>query len=308
MNKDSKILIVGHNDIIENSLYQHFKTNGYKNVFSSSAIGLNTTVQPSVYDFFQTNRPEYVFLGSVQSGGIEANIKHGAEFIYHNCESQNNIIYAAWKFGVRKLVYFAGSCVYPKVCPQPMKEEYLLTSELEKTSEAYAVAKIAGIKMCQAFKKQYGFNAVVSIPATVYGPGSDTDIETAHVIGALIGKFAEAIKNNQKEVTVWGSGNPRREFMYADDFVDAAVFLMEKYDGEDIINTGCGSDVSIKELAQAIGRVSGFKGNIVFDKTKPDGTMLKLMDNGRITRLGWKGKSKLEDGIEKTYKWYISLR
>jgi len=306
MNTNSTILIVGHNDIIENSLVSYFKNNRYEDVFSSSAVGLNPTIQASVYEFFQKQRPEYVFLGSTRSGGIAVNEKNGAEFIYHNLESQNNILYASWKFKVQKLLYFGGSCVYPKDCCQPMNEEDLMTGELEKTSEPYSVAKIAGIKLCQAFKKQYGFNAIVMVPATVYGPGGDVNIETAHVIGALIGKFARAVEEKQGEVIVWGSGKPQREFLYSDDCVDASLFLMDHYDGEHIVNVGSGSDVSIKELAKMIADITGFKGGIVFDESKPDGTGKKLLDNNRMTGLGWQPKISLEEGIKKTYECYKS--
>lgn len=306
MDKSSKILLVGHNDIIENSLKQYFRGNGYNNIFASSEMALNPAIQPSVYDFFQQNRPEYVFLASTKSGGIEANIKHSAEFIYHNLESQNNIIYAAHSFGVKKLLYFAGSCIYPKECPQPMKEEHLLTGSLEPTSEAYSVAKIAGLKLAQHFRRQYKMNNIVAVPATIYGPGSDTDLETAHVMGALIGKFARAVKENKQEVVIWGTGKPRREFLYADDFVDACLFLMERYEEENQIHIGCGYDVSIKELADLIADVAGFKGKIVLDSSKPDGTMQKLLDNSRITQLGWKAKVSLKEGIQKTYQWYVN--
>jgi len=308
MDKSSKILIVGHNDIIESSLQSFFNDNGYTDVFASSAIGLNPTIQASVYEFFQKNRPEYVFLASTRSGGIEANINNGAEYIYHNLESQNNILYSSWKFGVKKLLYFAGSCVYPKECSQPMNEDALLTGPLEETCESYALAKIAGIKLCQAFKRQYGLNAVIMIPATIYGAGSDVNIETAHVMGALIGKFAGAIQNNQKEVTVWGTGTPRREFLYADDFVDACQFLMNQYDGEQIVNAGSGNDVSIKELAEIIAEITGFEGTIVYDKSKPDGAMQKLLDNRRMTQLGWKPKVSLKEGIKKTCQWYAGRK
>lgn len=304
MNKDSKILIVGHNDAVENALRSFLGARGYRNIFSSSAIGLNPAIQVSVYEFFQKHRPQYVFLASTRSGGIEANKKNGAEFMYHNLESQNNILYSSWKFGVRKLLYLAGSCVYPKECPQPMKEDALLTGALEETSEPYAVAKIAGIKLCQAFKRQYGFNAVVMVPATVYGPGSDVRIETAHVIGALIGRFAGAVKEDRKEVAVWGTGRPRREFLYVDDFAEACLFLMANYDGEQIVNAGCGSDVTVRELADIIAGITGFTGRIVFDETKPDGAMRKLLDSARMTGLGWRAKVSLEEGIRKTYQWY----
>src|SRR3989338_1921592 len=294
MNKDAAILIVGYNDVIEKSLTGHFTAGHFTRVFSSSAIALNTAIQPAVYDFFAEHKPEYVFLTSTRSGGIEANQKQSAEFIYHNLESQNNVVYAARKFGVKKLLYLASSCVYPKECPQPMKEECLLTGALEKTSEAYAVAKIAGIKLCQSYRRQYGLNAIVAIPATVYGPGSDTDPATAHVLGALLGKFIDAVKNNSPQVTIWGTGAPRREFLYADDLVAACLFLMERYQGEEIMHIGPGSDVTIKELAEMIQRVCGYEGRIVFDASKPGGAMRKLLDSSRLTQLGWKQKVSLE--------------
>jgi len=304
MNKSSKILIVGHNDIIEKSLVSYFNDRGFTDVFSSSAMAMDATIQSSVYNFFQQEKPEYVFLGSTRSGGIEANQKNAAEFIYHNLESQNNIVYAAHKFGTKKLLYFTGSCAYPKNAQQPIKEEYLGTGPLERTSEPYSVAKIAGIRLCQAFKKQYGFNAIVAVPSTVYGPGSDTDLEKAHVLGALVAKFDKAKVSGETEVVVWGSGNPRREFLYVDDFVEASVLLMDKYDDSEMINVGCGYDVSIKELAEAIKKVTGFAGNVRYDTTKPDGTMQKLLDVSKMDQLGWKPKVSLEEGIAKTYKWY----
>ena len=304
MNKESRILVVGHNDIIENVLYTYFKFSGYTNIFSSSRIGLNPTVQASVYAFFQKVRPEYVFLGSTRSGGIDANVKNPAEFLYHNSESQNNIFYSSQKFGVKKLLYIAGSCVYPKECPQPMKEEHLLTGTLEQTSEPYSVAKIAGIKLCQAFRKQYGLNAIAMVPATVYGPGSDVNIETAHVIGALMGKFVNAVVKGRQKVSVWGTGNPRREFLYIDDFLAAALHLMDYYNGEKPVNVGSGSDVTIKELTETIIRAVGFEGEAVFDETKPDGTMKKLLDSSYVNSLGWKAKVFLDQGIRKTYDGY----
>lgn len=305
MNKDSNILIVGHDDVTENSLRSYFSGKGFEHVFSSSGIGLDPTIQVSVYEFFQKHKPEYVFLASTRSGGIEANQNRAAEFMYHNLESQNNILYSSWKFGVKKLLYFAGSCVYPGECSQPMNPNSILTGSLEETSEPYSLAKIAGLKLCQAFKKQYGLNAIVMVPATIYGAGSDVDIETAHVMGALIGKFAQAVKDGQKEVSVWGTGQARREFLFADDFVDACYFLMNNYDGDQIVNVGCGSDVTIKELAEIIAKVAGFKGAIIFDKAKPDGTMQKLLDSSFISDLGWKTQVSLEAGIKKTFEWYL---
>ncbi|HBR14471.1 MAG TPA: GDP-fucose synthetase [Candidatus Omnitrophica bacterium] len=304
MRRHSKILIVGHDDIVENALVEHFQSKGFSRVFSSSAMAMDTTIQTSVYDFFSQHRPEYVFLGSTRSGGIEANRTRGAEFIYHNLESQNNILYAAHKFGVEKLLFLASSCVYPKDCPQPIREESLLTGELEKTSEPYAVAKIAGIKLCQAFRRQYGLKTVVMIPATIYGPGSDMDIQTAHVIGALIGKFESAVSHHEKQVTVWGTGTPRREFIYVEDFVQACLFLMEHYDQEEIVNAGCGYDVTIKELSEMVAEAVGYKGDIIFDSSKPDGTAKKLLHNSRITKLGWRPRVSLKEGVEKTVAWF----
>lgn len=308
MQKTAKILIVGHGDVIENSLYQYFQAQGFENVFSSSQIAPDVLSQSAITRFFESERPEYVFLGSVRSGGIAANQKYAAEFIYSNLESQNNIVHAAYKSGVKKLLFLAGSCVYPKKTPQPIKEEYLLTGPLEATSEPYSVAKIAGIKLCQTYKKQYGFNAVVAIPATVYGPGSDAEGETAHVMGALIGKFYEANQKKEKQVVVWGSGKPRREFIYSTDFVEACLFLMEKYNEDGIINVGSGADVSIKGLAGIIKEVSGFSGKVVFDADKPDGTIRKLLDHSKIQQLGWQAKVDLKEGIEKTYRWYVQTK
>ena len=304
MDKNSKILVVGHDEVMERALYHQLQKKGFSAVFSSSKEKLDTLSQKVVSDFFKKERPTHVFLGSIRSGGIEANQKFAAEFIYENLECQNNIVHAAFKNGVKKLLYFSGSCAYPKECPQPIKEEYLLTGPLEPTSQPYSLSKIAGAQMCQSYKKQYGFDTIVAVPATVFGPGSDTDITTSHVIGALIGKFCEAKSKNSKDVVVWGTGKPRREFIFADDFFDACLFLIEKYSGEGMINMGCGEDVSIKELAELIKDVSGYKGKIVFDTSKPDGTMNKLMDNTKIIKLGWKPKVDLKEGIKRTYEWY----
>lgn len=308
MNRQSKILIIGHQDAVENSFLSYFQENQYPHVFSSSALKLELLNQKKVFGFFDNKKIDYVFLGSIRSGGIAVNQRFAAEFIYENLESQNNVIQAAYRFGVKKLLYLMSSCAYPKECPQPIKEEYLLTASLEETSEPYSVAKIAGAKLCQAYKKQYGFNAIVAAPATIYGPGSDTDIETAHVMGALIEKFHKAGRQGQKEVLVWGSGRPRREFLFTEDFAKASVFLMDHYDEPQLINIGCGDDVSIKELAFIIKEISGFKGKIVFDRTKPDGAMKKLLDNRRLSKLGWKPVVNLKEGIQKTYQWYSGSR
>ncbi len=304
MNRESKILIVGHDDIIENSLFTHLKDNGFFHVYSSSQTPLNVFDQKEVQEFFSARKPEYVFLGSTRSGGIEVNQRQGAEFIYSNLMSQNNIIHASYEHGVKKVLFFASSCIYPQKSPQPIREEYLLAAPLEPTSEPYAIAKIAGVKMCQAYQKQYGFKAIVMIPATIYGPGSNVDINAAHVLGALLGKFHEAVKNNEKQVIVWGTGNPRREFLFVEDFLKAALFLMDNYDESDVINVGCGRDITIKDLAGLIASATGFKGKIVFDDSKPDGAARKWLDNSRIRRLGWRPKIDLKEGIAKTYQWY----
>jgi GDP-L-fucose synthase len=308
MHRNSRIFIVGHNDSVENSLRGYFQAKGFVHVTSNTQNGINVLDQSQVEKFFKYVKPEFIFLGSLRSGGIAANQKFPAEFIYENIQSQNLVMDAARRWDVKKLLYFSSSCVYPKEARQPIKEASLLTGPLEPTSQAYAIAKIAGIHICQAYKAQYGFNAIAAVPATLYGPGSDTDMETAHVLGALIAKFHKAKTEGAKEVTVWGSGKPRREFLYVDDFVSASLFLMEHYNGADVINVGTGHDVTIKQLAGMIKNASGYKGKIKFDATKPDGTMRKLLDTTRLRKLGWKPKVSLEEGIEKTYKWYVSQK
>ena len=300
MERSAKILIVGGGGITEASLRDYLVKSGYTNVFSTSAIGLNPVIQPSVYAFFQKERPEYVFLSSTKSGGIEANIQSAGEFLYHNLESQNNVIYAAHHFGVKKLLYIAASCIYPKGCPQPMKPEYLLTGSFEPTSEAYSIAKLAGVKLCQTFRKQYGFKAIAVVPATLYGPGMDMNSKTAHVLGALLVKYSEAVEEGQNTVEVWGSGEPRREFLYSEDFAEGCVFLMDRYEGEEIIHLGAGEDISIKELAQQIALATGFKGKTVFNTQKPDGAYQKLLDSSVLHKMGWKPKVSLKEGIERT--------
>ncbi|MDE2028037.1 MAG: GDP-L-fucose synthase [Candidatus Omnitrophica bacterium] len=305
MHRNSRIFIVGHNDSIENSLKSYFQAKGFRHAVSNTQDRINVLDQLQVEKFFKSFRPEYVFLGSVRSGGIIANQKFPAEFIYENLQAQSLVIDAARVAQAKKLLYFSSSCAYPALAKQPIRETSLLTGALESTSEAYAVAKIAGIKMCQAYRAQYGFKSVVAVPATLYGPGSDTDMESAHVLGALTAKFHKAAAEGNGEVAVWGSGRPRREFLYVDDFVSACVFLMEKYDGQEPVNIGCGHDVPIRRLAQMLKKVSGFKGKIIFDASKPDGVMRKLLDSSRLRRLGWRAKVGLEEGIEKTYRWYV---
>lgn len=291
-------MIVGHNDIVEHALYNRLSAGGFKNVVSAGPEKWDVFNQKQVESFFRKMRPEYVFLASTRSGGIEANQKYCAEFLHSNLASQNHIIHTSYKSRVKKLLFIASSCVYPKVCPQPIKEKYLLAGPVEPTSEAYAIAKIAGIKMCEAYRKQYGFKAIAMVPATLYGPSGDTDAKNSHVLGALLGKFEKAVAGGAKTVELWGTGKPRREFLYEEDFADACLFLMEKYDSPELINAGTGEDISIRDLAKLIAKAIGFKGKIVFDAAKPDGTMRKLLDSSRIRRLGWKPKVSLEEGIK----------
>ncbi|HOD12835.1 MAG TPA: GDP-L-fucose synthase [Candidatus Omnitrophota bacterium] len=305
MKNDSKILIVGHDDVIERSLVQGFRARGFSKVFSSSMIALDTTIQSSTYQFFAQERPEYVFLASVRSGGIEANQKSPADFFYANSESQNNVVYAARKFGVKKLLYFASSCVYPKEAEQPLEPESLMTGEMEPTSKAYSTAKLAGIVLCQSYRKQYGLDATVVIPATIYGPDSDTDLATAHVLGALVQKFHMAKINHDKDVIAWGTGHARREFLFSEDFVEGCLFVADQYQELDIVNLGCGEDVSIKDLAFTIKGIVGFSGEIVFDPMKPEGAKRKLLNSSTILQMGWKPKISLRTGIQKTYQAYL---
>jgi len=305
MQRNSRIFIIGHKDSVENSLKRYFHEEGFTGVISNSQNRINVLDQTKVENFFKKFKPTHVFLGSLRSGGIAANQNFPAEFIYENIQSQNLVIEAAYRWKTKKLLYFSSSCVYPKETKQPIKESSLLTGPLEQTSEAYAIAKIAGTKMCQAYKTQYGFNAIAAVPATLYGPGSDTDIANAHVLGALIAKFNKAKTEGASEVIVWGSGKPKREFLYVDDFVSASLFLMDHYNGAELINAGCGYDVTIKQLAGMIKEVSGFKGKVTFDASKPDGALRKLLDSSKLKKLGWKPKVSLEEGIEKTYRWYI---
>jgi len=304
MQKDSQILIVGHDDVIERSLTQYFCDNGYLAVCSASAQKLEASCQEAVQEFFKKQTFDYVFLGSTRSGGIEANQKFRAEFMYHNLMSAGHVIHAAYQAQVKKLLFFGSSCVYPKDATQPLKEGSLLTGPMEATSEPYSVAKLAGIKLCQAYRRQYGFNAVVAVPATVYGPGMDADLSTAHVLGALITKFIRAVREGQNEVVLWGTGSPRREFLFADDFVRACARVMETHEEEALVNVGCGFDISIKELAEIVAEVTGFSGRIVFDKTKPDGAPRKLLDNSRLTKLGWRPQVDLKEGVARTVSWY----
>lgn len=268
---------------------------------------LDLTNQQAVNSFFAEEKPEYVFLAAAKVGGILANSTYPAEFIYENLMIEANIIHAAYKYGVKKLLFLGSSCIYPKFAPQPLKEEYLLTGELEETNEAYAIAKIAGIRLCKHYNQQYGTNFISVMPTNLYGPNDNFDLKSSHVMPALIRKFHEAKINKEPEVIVWGTGNPRREFLHVDDMADACVYLMENFDAEDIgefVNIGVGKDINIKELAELIKVIVGFEGKIKYDMSKPDGTPQKLLDIGKLNALGWKSEISFKEGIESTYEWY----
>jgi len=304
MDKNSKIYIAGHNGLVGSAIVRRLKQDGYSNLITVTRAEVDLISQASVDVFFQAERPEYVFFAAAKVGGIHANSTFPAEFIYDNLQIQTNVIHSSWKHRVNKLVYLGSSCIYPKFAPQPMKEEYLLTGELETTNEWYAIAKIAGIKMCQAYRKQYGFNAISLMPTNLYGPGDNFDLENSHVLPALIRKNHEAKSTGQASVEIWGSGSAKREFLHVDDLAEACLFLMNEYDDSEIVNVGMGKDISIKELAKLIKEIVGFDGALEFDQSKPDGTPQKLLDTSKINALGWLPGISLEDGISSTYQWY----
>ncbi|MDO8568326.1 MAG: GDP-L-fucose synthase [Dehalococcoidales bacterium] len=302
MNKSERILVTAHRGMIGSAILRRLNQAGFTNLVTDS--GLDLTDQKAVANFIGAERPAYIFLAVAKIGGIMANSKFPAEFIYENMQSQANVIHSAWKSGVKKLIFLASSCIYPKASTQPMKEEYLLTGKVEPTSEAYAIAKIAGITMCRSYNIQYGTNFISVIPGDLYGPGDDFNPETAHVLPSLLGKMHDAKVQHKPDVVLWGTGSPRREALYIDDLADACLFLMEKYDGSEPINIGSGQDFSIMEMATAIKEVTGFGGNVAFDKSKPDGAPRKLLDTTKMQRLGWSPKIGLMDGIRLTYEWY----
>jgi len=304
MDKNAKIYIAGHRGMVGSAIKRALKNSGYANLICKTKEELDLLDQSSVVEFFKNERPEYVFLAAAKVGGILANNTYPADFIYQNLQIQNNIIYNAHKYKVKKLLFLGSSCIYPKLANQPIKEEYLLTGLLEPTNEAYAIAKIAGLKMCQYYKKQYGANFISCMPTNLYGPNDNFDLENSHVLPALIRKFYEARKENKENITIWGSGTPKREFLFVDDLADACIFLINNYDGVDTINVGVGKDISISELAQMIKNIIGFSGEIIYDETKPDGTLKKLLDVSRINDLGWKAQTTLEDGLKKTIECY----
>ncbi|MDP3996403.1 MAG: GDP-L-fucose synthase [bacterium] len=306
MHLSSKIYVAGHRGLVGSALARLIKRRGYHNLILKTRQELDLCDQRSVADFFYKEKPEYVFMAAAKVGGILANKKTPADFIYQNLCIQNNIIQSSALNGVKKLIFLGSSCIYPQKSPQPIKEEYLMTGPLEETNESYAIAKIAGIKMCQSYNRQYGTNFISAMPTNLYGPNDSFDLENSHVLPALLRKFHEAKINGEEKVLLWGTGQSKREFLHVDDLAEACLFLMEKYDDSEIINVGTGSDISIAELAKMIKEVVGFEGEIEWDKSKPNGTPRKLLDVSKINALGWKSKIGLADGIASTYAWYVN--
>ncbi len=308
MRPESRIYVAGHAGLVGSALLRRLEAGGYRNLIVRRHSELDLTDQQAVNDFFASESPEFVFLAAARVGGIQANADFPADFIYSNLAIQNHVIEGCRRHGARKLLFLGSSCIYPKFAPQPIREEHLLTGPLEPTNEPYAVAKIAGIKLCNAYNRQHGTNFICAMPTNLYGPGDNFDSAASHVVPALIGRFHRARVSGAPTVTVWGSGTPRRELMHSEDAADACVFLMERIDARDIgevINVGTGSDITIRELAELIAQVTGFDGRIEFDPTRPDGTPLKRMDVSRLSALGWKPRIGLRAGIESTYRGFL---
>ena len=303
--KNSKIYVAGHNGMVGSAIVRRLMYLGYKNLVLKSSKELDLRNSGDVTSFFNKERPEFVFLAAAKVGGILANSNYKADFIYDNLTIQNNVIKNAHLFNVEKLLFLGSSCIYPKNAPQPIKEEYLLTGLLETTNEPYAIAKIAGLKMCQYFREQYGCNFISIMPPNLYGKNDNFDLKTSHVLPALLRKFHDAKLNKENKVEIWGSGNPKREFLHVDDLADACVFLMNNYNQPETINVGTGVDISIKDLALLIKKITGFKGDLEWNSSMPDGTYRKLLDVSKINNLQWKAKINLTDGIKLTYDWYI---
>ena len=308
MNPESSIFVAGHRGLVGSAIVRRLRASGFRNLVLRDRAELNLTRQAAVESFFAEARPEYVFFAAAKVGGILANDTYPAEFLQDNLVIQTNIIDAAYRNGTRKLLFLGSSCIYPKHAPQPMPEDCLLTGPLEPTNEWYAIAKIAGLKMCQAYRKQYGFNAISAMPTNLYGPGDNFSLKSSHVLPALLRKVHEAKEARASEVEVWGTGKPRREFLHVDDLADACLFLMRNYDGDGWVNVGWGRDETIAELADTIRRVVGFTGSLRFDSSKPDGTPRKLLDTTRLAALGWAPKIGLEAGIRSTYEWFLNNR
>ena len=305
MNKSDRIYVAGHRGMVGSAIVRKLEREGYQNIIVKTSVELDLRDQSKVEEFFTKENPAYVFLAAAKVGGIHANNSYRGEFIYDNMMIQNNVIHHAYKSGVKKLLFLGSSCIYPKLAPQPLNESSLLSDFLEPTNEPYAIAKIAGIKMCEAYRHQYGCDFISAMPTNLYGPNDNYNLNNSHVLPALLRKFHEAKVNEDNQVVVWGTGSPKREFLHVADLADACFFLMENYSGSDFVNVGSGKDLSIKELALMIKKIVGFEGSVVFDTSKPDGTPRKLMDVGRINGLGWKYKIELEDGIRSVYNELI---
>ena len=306
MNKQDKIYVAGHRGMVGSAIVRALQSKGFTNLVLRTSGELDLREQQAVRDFFQTEKPDYVFLAAAKVGGIKANATYPAEFLYDNLMIQNNVIHQSYEQQVKKLLFLGSSCIYPKMAPQPLKEEYLLSGPLEPTNDAYAVAKIAGIKMCESYRKQYGCNFISAMPTNLYGPNDNYDLQNSHVLPALIRKFHEAKEQGKSTVEIWGTGTPRREFLHVDDLAEAALFLMENYHDLLFVNVGSGSDLEIKSLALMIKDIVGFSGELEFDTSKPDGTPRKLMDSGKLYALGYRPKITLEEGIRRVYADYIN--
>ncbi len=305
MNKTSKIYIAGHRGLVGSALWRNLEKQGYTNMIGKSSKDLDLTRQGEVEDFFAAEKPDYVFLAAAKVGGIHANASYPAQFIYENMMIEANVIHASYKSQVKKLLFLGSSCIFPKLAPQPLKEEYLLSSSLEPTNEAYAVAKIAGLKLCAFYKEQYGCDFISAMPCNLYGTGDNYHPENSHVIPALLGKFHRAKENNDPSVEIWGTGTPLREFLHVDDMAEACIYLMAHYDGAEFVNVGYGSDLPISDLVSLVQKTVGYTGEVVYNKDKPDGTPRKLLDCSKLTDLGWIAKISLSDGLESTYQDYL---
>jgi GDP-L-fucose synthase len=308
MQKNSKIYVAGHRGLVGSAIVRKLQKEGYENLLLRTSSEVDLRNQQEVKGFFEAEKPEYVFMAAAKVGGINANNTYPADFIYDNLCIQNNVIHESYRNEVKKLLFLGSSCIYPKNAAQPIKEEYLLSGYLEPTNDAYAIAKIAGIKLCQSYHKQYGCNFISAMPTNLYGPGDNYDLKNSHVLPALLRKFHEAKLNHEPTVTVWGTGKPRREFLHADDLADACLFLMRNYNDPEIINIGVGKDISIGEMAEMIKKITGYEGEIVFDTSMPDGTFRKLLDVSKLNALGWQAQIGFEEGVEGTYQERFALR
>ena len=308
MNREASIFIAGHRGLVGSALVRRLRAAGFHNLLLRDRAELDLTCQKAVREFFARHRPQYVFMAAAKVGGILANSTYPADFLWNNLAIESNVIDSAWRNGVRKLLFLGSSCIYPRHAPQPMSEDCLLTGPLEPTNEPYAIAKIAGLKLCSAYRRQHGFDAICAMSTNLYGPGDKFSLQNSHVLPALLRKIHEAKASGATEVVIWGTGRPRREFLYVDDLADACLFLMERYEDDRPINVGCGCDQPIAELAEMVARIVGFAGTLRYDSSKPDGMPRKLLDTGRLTALGWLPRTGLEAGIRSTYAWFLANR